>query len=86
MTRFNLFDESELEYIDELLFEDIRNNSAWNQRMFYFNNRPTILLDADAENEIKYITKFYLYNINDYNYFFLYIKIIKIGIGIIDNF
>jgi len=54
MTRFNLFDESELEYIDELLFEDIRNNSAWNQRMFYFNNRPTILLDADAENEINY--------------------------------
>jgi len=78
MTRFNLFDESELEYIDELLFEDIRNNSAWNQRMFYFNNRPTILLDADAENEIKYITKFYLYNINDYNYFFFFCKFIQI--------
>jgi len=56
MTRFDLFDKSELEYIDQLLAEDIRNNSAWNQRMFYFNNRPTILLDVDAENEIKYIT------------------------------
>lgn len=54
MTRFDLFDKSELEYIDQLLAEDIRNNSAWNQRMFYFNNRPTILLDVDAENEINY--------------------------------
>eukprot|EP00833_Pecoramyces_ruminatium_P000897 jgi/Orpsp1_1/1174929/evm.model.c7180000051994.1 len=54
MNRFNLFDESELEYIDQLLTEDIRNNSAWNQRMFYFNNRPSILLDVEAENEINY--------------------------------
>jgi len=53
MTRFNLFDDSELQYIDELLEEDIRNNSAWNQRMFFYNNRPGILLDKDAENEIK---------------------------------
>jgi len=54
MTRFNLFDKSELEYIDELLNLDIRNNSAWNQRMFYYNNRPSILLDSDAEEEINY--------------------------------
>jgi len=54
MVRFNLFDKSELEYIDELLLEDIRNNSAWNQRMFFFVNRPEILLDVDAENEINY--------------------------------
>jgi len=54
MTRFNLFDDSELQYIDELLEEDIRNNSAWNQRMFFYNNRPGILLDKDAENEINY--------------------------------
>lgn len=54
MTRFNLFDKSELDYIDDFLLEDIRNNSAWNQRMFYYNNRPSILLDAEAENEINY--------------------------------
>jgi len=54
MNRFNLFDQTELLYIDELLANDIRNNSAWNQRMFYFNNRPSILLDSDAENEINY--------------------------------
>jgi len=53
MNRFNLFDKSELEYIDQLLSEDIRNNSAWNQRMFFFNNRPEILSDAEAEDEIK---------------------------------
>jgi len=54
MSRFNLFDNSELEYIDQLLSEDIRNNSAWNQRMFFFNNRPGILSDVEAENEINY--------------------------------
>jgi len=54
MNRFNLFDKSELEYIDQLLSEDIRNNSAWNQRMFFFNNRPEILSDAEAEDEINY--------------------------------
>ena len=30
---YSLFDE-ELDYVEELLEEDLRNNSAWNQRYF----------------------------------------------------
>lgn len=33
MFNFSLFD-TELEYVDKLLNEDLRNNSAWNQRYF----------------------------------------------------
>ena len=33
LQEFNLF-ENELQFIDKLLEEDIRNNSAWNQRFF----------------------------------------------------
>jgi protein farnesyltransferase/geranylgeranyltransferase type-1 subunit alpha len=34
---FGLWDK-ELDYIDILLKEDLRNNSAWNQRYFVINN------------------------------------------------
>lgn len=30
--------DKELEYVEELLKDDIRNNSAWNQRYFVLNN------------------------------------------------
>lgn len=29
--------ENELKFVNELLDDDIRNNSAWNQRYFVFN-------------------------------------------------
>ena len=32
--------ENELEYIERLLQEDIRNNSAWNQRFFIVTSFP----------------------------------------------
>lgn len=34
---YSLFDK-ELEYVEQLLEEDIRNNSAWNQRYFVISN------------------------------------------------
>jgi hypothetical protein len=30
--------QNELQYVDQLLDDDIRNNSAWNQRYFVINN------------------------------------------------
>ena len=30
--------QNELEYVERLLEEDIRNNSAWNQRFFVLSN------------------------------------------------
>ena len=30
--------QNELQYVDRLLDDDIRNNSAWNQRYFVVNN------------------------------------------------
>lgn len=34
---FHSLYDNELAYVDELLEDDIRNNSAWNQRYFVFN-------------------------------------------------
>lgn len=30
--------ENELKYVEKLISEDMRNNSAWNQRFFVLNN------------------------------------------------
>lgn len=49
---FSLFDE-ELNYVDQLLNDDIRNNSAWNQRYFVHNN-GTGFTDEVLKSEIKY--------------------------------
>lgn len=59
--RFRLFD-GELEYVDKLLDEDIRNNSAWNQRYFVLNNTTGFTEDTVAKevqytiNKIKIVT------------------------------
>lgn len=34
---FSLY-EGELNYVDQLLQDDVKNNSAWNQRYFVVNN------------------------------------------------
>lgn len=34
---FSLY-ENELEYVNQLLNDDVRNNSAWNQRYFVISN------------------------------------------------
>ncbi|KAF9026358.1 CAAX geranylgeranyltransferase alpha subunit, partial [Haplosporangium bisporale] len=44
----------ELEYIDELLAIDIRNNSAWNQRFYAFTQGPLGLSRENVEKEIQY--------------------------------
>lgn len=49
---FRLFD-NELEYVDKLLQEDIRNNSAWNQRYFVINN-TTCFTPETLSREIEY--------------------------------
>lgn len=49
---FSLFD-GELEYVDSLLNDDVRNNSAWNQRYFVINN-TTGFKDDILNREIEY--------------------------------
>lgn len=48
----SLFD-GELEYVDLLLNDDVRNNSAWNQRYFVINN-TTGFVDDVLNREIEY--------------------------------
>ena len=50
---FKLF-EQELEYIDRLILDDIRNNSAWNQRFFVIQHRSGWSGDVVAK-EVKLI-------------------------------
>ena len=33
--------ENELEYVNQLIVDDLRNNSAWNQRYFVINTTTT---------------------------------------------
>lgn len=47
-----LFD-GELNYVEQLLDDDIRNNSAWNQRYFVINNTTGFTEDV-LKREIKY--------------------------------
>lgn len=50
---FSSLFNGELDYIDELLTDDIRNNSAWNQRYFVFNN-TTGFTEEVLHKEIAY--------------------------------
>lgn len=45
--------DNELNYVEELLENDVRNNSAWNERYFVINN-TTGFIDEVLEREIKY--------------------------------
>ena len=57
---FSLF-ENELDYVERLLEEDIRNNSAWNQRFFVNQNLHQKiegdLLNKELEFTMKAIEK-----------------------------
>ena len=46
--------ENELDYVNKLLVEDLRNNSAWNQRYFVINN-TTGFTDDVVDREVRYI-------------------------------
>jgi protein farnesyltransferase/geranylgeranyltransferase type-1 subunit alpha len=48
---FNLWDQ-ELSFTDRLIQEDIRNNSAWNQRYFAIHHHPTPPDDTVLEHEV----------------------------------
>jgi hypothetical protein len=45
--------ENELQYVEQLLDEDIRNNSAWNQRYFVINNTTGFTPDV-VQRELTY--------------------------------
>lgn len=47
MSLYSLFDK-ELEYVEQLLNKDVRNNSAWNQRYFVISN--TTIFEQDVIN------------------------------------
>ncbi|CAH1758057.1 1190_t:CDS:10 [Entrophospora sp. SA101] len=67
---FNLWDE-ELLYLDTLLDNDIRNNSAWNQRYFVLFHNPKEPSDDLISREINYaISKIKITpnNISPWNY------------------
>lgn len=68
-TTFRNF-SNEMEYISNLLNDDVRNNSAWNQRHFVFMNLKDFSLKALAEelNEIWGFTKFALCNESPWSY------------------
>lgn len=50
-----------MEYVERLLEEDIRNNSAWNQRMFVLSHTcqkvTGEILDRELQFAMKAITK-----------------------------
>ena len=50
LKEFNLWDE-ELDFVDQLLLEDHRNNSAWNQR-HYLISQTTGFTDEVIEREV----------------------------------
>ena len=51
MKEFGLW-EKELDYVDKLLTEDLRNNSAWNQRYFVVSKTTGFTKDiVDREVE-----------------------------------
>ena len=51
---FGLWDR-ELQYVNQLIGEDIRNNSAWNQRYFVINN-TTGFTDPVLSTEVEYVS------------------------------
>jgi protein farnesyltransferase/geranylgeranyltransferase type-1 subunit alpha len=51
--RFDLWDQGELEYVNELIVKDVRNNSAWNHRFFILFGKGTPVSKETIEREIK---------------------------------
>ena len=49
---YSLWDR-ELEYVDQLLEEDVRNNSAWNQRHFVVSHTTGYSDPAVLDREVR---------------------------------
>lgn len=47
--------DGELEYVEELLEEDVRNNSAWNQRHFVISHTTTYTPAEVLEREVQWV-------------------------------
>jgi len=63
--------ENELEYVEKLLSEDVRNNSAWNQRYFIVSN-TTGFPDIVVQREVCFtITKIKLVKNNESSWNYL---------------
>ena len=46
--------QNELEYVERLLEEDIRNNSAWNQRFFVLSNTNERIEGEILQRELEF--------------------------------
>lgn len=53
VSTFQLWD-GELPDVDRLLSEDVRNNSAWNQRYWVYKTRPAGFTQDDLKAEVTY--------------------------------
>ena len=59
LEEFNLW-EGELEFIDHMLLNDLRNNSAWNQRHFVLSKTKDLHSLDLIKEEIQYISSYSL--------------------------
>lgn len=57
MKRFDLWENGEIEYLNTLLEDDVRNNSAWNHRFFVVFGRGGDVTTDVIEREIKYASQ-----------------------------
>ena len=75
-----------MEYVERLLEEDIRNNSAWNQRMFVLSHTVQKVTGEILDRELKFamnaITKV-PGNESSWNYLAGYVLLIMYNLNII---